>query len=40
MSALPDEIIALRKAKAIEYEKYLQQIDELAKKVQADMQKD
>ena len=35
MSALLDEIIAARKAKAIEYEEYLKRIAELAKKVQA-----
>jgi type I restriction enzyme R subunit len=35
MSALLDEIIAARKAKAIEYEEYLKQIAELAKKVEA-----
>jgi type I restriction enzyme R subunit len=35
MSALLDEIIAARKAKAIEYEEYLKQIAELAKTVQA-----
>jgi type I restriction enzyme R subunit len=35
MSALLDEIIAMRKAKAIEYEEYLKQIAELAKKVEA-----
>ncbi len=35
MSALLDEIIATRKAKAIEYEEYLKRIAELAKKVQA-----
>jgi type I restriction enzyme R subunit len=35
MSALLDEIIANRKAKAIEYEEYLKQIAELAKRVQA-----
>src|SRR5208283_1457718 len=35
MSALLDEIIAARKAKAIEYEDYLQRIAELAKKVGA-----
>jgi type I restriction enzyme R subunit len=35
MSALLDEIISERKAKAIEYEDYLKQIAELAKKVQA-----
>ena len=34
MSALLDEIIAARKSKALEYEKYLQEIAELAKKVQ------
>jgi type I restriction enzyme R subunit len=35
MSALLDEIIAARKAKAIEYEEYLKRIAELAKKVAA-----
>ena len=35
MSALLDEIIAARKAKAIEYEAYLKKIAELAKLVQA-----
>lgn len=35
MSALLDEIIKLRKEKAIEYEEYLKQIAELATKVQA-----
>ena len=35
MSKLLDEIIAARKAKAIEYEEYLKRIAELAKKVQA-----
>jgi type I restriction enzyme R subunit len=35
MSALLDEIIAARKAKAIEYEEYLQRIAVLAAKVQA-----
>ncbi len=35
MSALLDEIIADRKAKAIEYEEYLKRIAELAKKVEA-----
>jgi type I restriction enzyme, R subunit len=35
MSALLDEIIAARKAKAIEYEEYLKQIADLAKRVQA-----
>ena len=34
MSALLDEIIAARKAKAIEYEEYLQKVAELAKRVQ------
>lgn len=34
MSELLDEIIALRKAKAIEYEEYLKRIAELAKQVQ------
>jgi len=35
MSALLDEIIAARKAKAIEYEEYLKRIAALAAKVQA-----
>lgn len=35
MSALLDEIIALRKTKAIEYEAYLKRIAELAKRVEA-----
>jgi type I restriction enzyme R subunit len=35
MSVLLDEIIAARKAKAIEYEEYLKRIAELAKKVEA-----
>ncbi|MEW4569501.1 HsdR family type I site-specific deoxyribonuclease [Tautonia sp. JC769] len=35
MSALLDEIIAARKAKALEYEEYLKRIAELAKKVEA-----
>jgi type I restriction enzyme R subunit len=35
MSALLDEIIATRKAKAIEYEEYLQRIATLASKVEA-----
>ncbi len=35
MSALLDEIISARKAKAIEYEEYLKRIAELAKKVDA-----
>jgi type I restriction enzyme R subunit len=34
MSALLDEIIALRKTKAIEYEDYLKRIAELAKRVE------
>ena len=40
MSVLLDEIIAARKAKAIEYEEYLQQIAELAKKVQSGQAED
>jgi type I restriction enzyme, R subunit len=40
MSALLDEIIATRKAKAIEYESYLKQIAELAAKVQAGQAED
>ena len=35
MSALLDEIIAARKAKAIEYEEYLKQIADLSKTVAA-----
>ncbi|MFM9118581.1 MAG: restriction endonuclease subunit R, partial [Planctomycetota bacterium] len=35
MSALLDEIIVARKAKAIEYEEYLQRVAELVKKVEA-----
>jgi type I restriction enzyme R subunit len=35
MSALLDEIIAARKAKAIEYEEYLKRVAELAKRVEA-----
>ncbi|HJU16208.1 MAG TPA: HsdR family type I site-specific deoxyribonuclease [Stellaceae bacterium] len=35
MSALLDEIIAMRKARAIEYEEYLERIAELAKRVEA-----
>ena len=35
MSALLDEIIAARKAKAIEYEEYLKRIAALAAKVEA-----
>src|SRR5438105_9784580 len=34
MSALLDEIIAARKAKAIEYEEYLKRIAEIAKRVE------
>jgi type I restriction enzyme, R subunit len=40
MSALLDEIIAARKAKALEYEAYLKQIAELATKVQAGQAED
>ncbi len=40
MSALLDEIIKLRKEKAIEYEEYLKRIGELAAKVQAGKSKD
>jgi len=40
MSALLDEIIAARKAKAIEYEEYLRRIAELAKRVQAGQAED
>ena len=40
MSALLDEIIATRKAKAIEYEAYLKQIAELAKRVEAGQAED
>ena len=40
MSALLDEIIAMRKAKAIEYEEYLKQIAVLAKKVAAGQEPD
>lgn len=40
MSALLDEIIAARKAKAIEYEEYLKRIAELAKKVEAGQAED
>jgi type I restriction enzyme, R subunit len=35
MSALLDEVITARKAKAVEYEEYLRQIAELAKRVEA-----
>jgi type I restriction enzyme R subunit len=40
MSALLDEIIAARKAKAIDYEEYLKRIAELAKRVQAGQAED
>lgn len=40
MSALLDEIIAMRKAKAIEYEEYLKRIAELAKKVEVGQAED
>jgi type I restriction enzyme R subunit len=40
MSALLDEIIAARKAKAIEYEEYLKRIADLARKVEAGMADD
>ncbi|HUG80669.1 MAG TPA: hypothetical protein VML01_03335, partial [Bryobacterales bacterium] len=40
MSALLDEIIAARKAKAIEYEEYLRRIAELAKRVDAGQSED
>ena len=40
MSALLDEIIAARKAKAIEYEEYLKRIAELAKKVEVGQAED
>ena len=40
MSALLDEIIAARKAKAIEYEEYLRRIAELAMKVEAGQAED
>ena len=40
MSALLNEIIAARKAKAIEYEQYLKRIAELAKKVEAGQAED
>lgn len=40
MSALLDEIIAARKAKAIEYEEYLKRIAELVKKVEAGQAED
>jgi type I restriction enzyme R subunit len=40
MSALLDEIIAARKAKAIEYEEYLKRIADLARKVEAGLADD
>lgn len=40
MSALLDEIIAARKAKAIEYEEYLKRVAELAKRVEAGQAED
>ena len=40
MSALLDEIIAARKARAIEYEEYLRRIAELAKRVEAGQAED
>jgi type I restriction enzyme R subunit len=40
MSALLDEIIALRKAKAIEYEEYLKRIADLARRVEAGQAED
>ncbi len=40
MSALLDEIIAARKAKAVEYEEYLKRIAELAKRVEAGQAED
>src|SRR5437764_6440134 len=40
MSALLDEIIAARKAKAIEYEEYLKRIADLARKVEAGLAED
>ena len=40
MSALLDEIIAARKAKAIEYEEYLKRVAELARRVEAGMADD
>ena len=40
MSALLDEIIAARKARAIEYEKYLKRIADLARKVEAGLADD
>src|SRR5680860_1536074 len=40
MSALLDELIAARKAKALDYEEYLKQIAELAKRVQTGVAED
>jgi len=40
MSSLLDEIIALRKARAIEYEEYLRRVAELARRVEAGMADD
>jgi type I restriction enzyme R subunit len=40
MSALLDEIIALRTAKAIEYEEYLQRVADLARRVEAGVAED
>jgi type I restriction enzyme, R subunit len=40
MSALLDEIIALRKAMAIEYEEYLRRVAELAQRVEAGQEED
>jgi type I restriction enzyme R subunit len=40
MSALLDEIIAARNARAIEYEEYLKRIAELAKRVEAGQAED
>ncbi|MES1243067.1 MAG: restriction endonuclease subunit R, partial [Acidobacteriota bacterium] len=40
MSTLLDEIIALRKAKAIEYEDYLKRVADLARRVQAGLEED
>jgi len=40
MSALLDEIIAARKAKAIAYEEYLKRINEIARKAEAGLGED
>jgi type I restriction enzyme R subunit len=40
MSALLDEIIALRKARALEYEEYLKRVAELAQRVEAGQEED